>query len=135
VKDIGIGGGNLTALKALAIGVTQAVAIMPGISRSGSTIAVALIIGVAREEAGRFSFMLALPAIFGAALLQARHIDCWGALISAGIIAGFLASLVVGVAALKFLLTFIKKGKLHWFGYYCAAAAAASLTLLTFIKR
>jgi len=48
---------------------------------------------------------------------------------------GFIASLVVGVIALKFLLTFIKKGKLHYFGYYCAAAAAVSLVCLTFIRR
>ncbi|MDR2693500.1 MAG: undecaprenyl-diphosphate phosphatase [Chitinispirillales bacterium] len=130
----GINGG-MTAVRALLIGVTQAIAIMPGISRSGSTIAVALIIGVAREEAGRFSFMLALPAIFGAALLQARHIESWGKLVSIDIIAGFIASLVVGVIALKFLLTFIKKGMLHYFGYYCAAAAVVSIAALTFIRR
>jgi undecaprenyl-diphosphatase len=135
INVTGIDAGGLTTVRAILIGVTQAIAIMPGISRSGSTIAIALIIGVTREEAGRFSFMLALPAIFGAALLQARHIESWGALASMDIAAGFIASLIVGIIALKFLLTFIKKGKLHWFGYYCAAAAVASLTLLTFIKR
>jgi undecaprenyl-diphosphatase len=133
-KGINIGGG-MTTVRALLIGITQAIAIMPGISRSGSTIAVALIIGVAREEAGRFSFMLALPAIFGAALLQARHVESWGSLASIDVIVGFAASLVVGVIALKFLLTFIKKGQLHYFGYYCAAAAVVSLTALTFFRR
>jgi len=79
--------------------------------------------------------MLALPAIFGAALLEARHIESWGSLMSIDVIVGFIASLVVGVIALKFLLTFIKKGKLHYFGYYCAAAAVVSLAALTFIRR
>jgi len=137
VNDSGINNvktGGLTAVKALLIGVTQAIAIMPGISRSGSTIAVALIIGVTREEAGRFSFMLALPAIFGAALLEARHIKSWGELISIDIAAGFIASLIVGIVALKFLLTFIKKGKLRYFGYYCAVAAVVSLICLTVIN-
>jgi len=135
VNPSGISIGGMTAVRALLIGVTQAIAIMPGISRSGSTIAVALIIGVAREEAGRFSFMLALPAIFGAALLQARRIESWGKLLSIDTVIGFIASLVVGIVALKFLLTFIKKGKLHYFGYYCAAAAAVSLAALTFVRR
>ncbi len=133
-KGINIGGG-MTTVRALLIGVTQAIAIMPGISRSGSTIAIALIIGVSREEAGRFSFMLALPAIFGAALLEARKIESWGSLMSIDVGVGFIASLVVGVIALKFLLTFIKKGQLHYFGYYCAFAAVISLAALTFIRR
>ena len=128
----GGGDGKLTWAKAVAIGLIQAVAITPGISRSGSTIAMALILCVSREEAGRFSFMLALPAIFGAALLQARHVDSWSSLLTPALIAGFIASFVVGIIALKLLLTFIKKGKLHYFGYYCAAAAVVSLACLTF---
>jgi len=127
----GGGDGKLNWAKAIAIGLVQAVAIMPGISRSGSTIAMALILGVSRDEAGRFSFMLALPAIFGAALLQARHVESWSAVMNWGLIAGFAASFAVGIVALKLLLTFIRKGKLHYFGYYCAAAAAVSLVCLT----
>jgi undecaprenyl-diphosphatase len=123
--------GRLTLVKALLIGLVQAVAIMPGISRSGSTIAMALILCVSREEAGRFSFMLALPAIFGAALLQARHVESWSSLLTPALIAGFIASFAVGIVALKLLLTFIKRGKLHYFGYYCAAAAVVSLVCLT----
>jgi undecaprenyl-diphosphatase len=123
--------GKLTCLKAIAIGLMQAVAITPGISRSGSTIAVALLLGVSRAESGRFSFMLALPAIFGAALLEARHIDSVESVFTLGLLAGFIASLAVGIAALKLLLTFIKKGKLHYFGYYCASAAVVSIVLLT----
>jgi len=134
----GINIGGMTAVRALLIGITQAIAIMPGISRSGSTIAAALILGVSREEAGRFSFMLALPAIFGAALLDARKMlkeDSLQSVLTPDLAVGFIASLVVGVIALKFLLAFIKKGKLYYFGYYCAVAAAVSLAALTFIRR
>jgi undecaprenyl-diphosphatase len=134
----GINIGGMTTVRALLIGITQAIAIMPGISRSGSTIAMALMLSVSREEAGRFSFMLALPAIFGAALLDARKLlknDSLQSVLTPDLAVGFIASLVVGVIALKFLLTFIKKGKLHYFGYYCAAAAAVSLAALTFVRR
>ena len=124
--------GKLTSMKVLAIGVMQAIAITPGISRSGSTIAVALLVGVSRTEAGRFSFMLAIPAIFGGALLEARHVESFKALFTADMVAGFTASFVVGIIALKFLLSFIKKGKLHYFAYYCIGAAVISLICLTF---
>jgi len=63
--------------------------------------------------------------------LEARHVESWGALFSVDLIAGFIAALLVGVVALKFLLTFIKRGKLHYFGYYCVAAAVVSLVCLT----
>jgi len=127
------GDGKLNWVKVIAIGLIQAVAIMPGISRSGSTIAMALILGVSRDEAGRFSFMLALPVIFGAALLQARDVESWSAIMTPGLIVGFIASLAVGIVALKLLLTFIRRGKLHYFGYYCVAAAVVSLACLTFL--
>jgi undecaprenyl-diphosphatase len=134
-EDGKLAGGGLTAAKALAIGIMQAVAITPGISRSGSTIAVALLIGVSRTQSGKFSFMLALPAIFGAALLHALKVESFGAIFTTNIIVGFIASLVVGIISLQLLLTFIKKGRLHYFGYYCAAAAAVSLICLTFLPQ
>jgi undecaprenyl-diphosphatase len=134
-EDGKLAGGGLTTLRVLIIGLIQAVAITPGISRSGSTIAIALLIGVSRAQSGKFSFMLALPAIFGAALLEARHVESFGAVFTANIIVGFIASLVVGIISLKLLLTFIKKGKLHYFGYYCAGAAVVSLICLTFLPQ
>ncbi|MCL2181872.1 MAG: undecaprenyl-diphosphate phosphatase [Chitinispirillia bacterium] len=130
-KDAGADGGKLTLMRVLAIGVMQAIAITPGISRSGSTIAVALLVGVARTEAGRFSFMLALPAIFGAALLDAKDVTSWGEVLTLDLAIGFIASLVIGVISLKLLLTFIQKGKLRYFAYYCVAAAVVSLVCLT----
>jgi undecaprenyl-diphosphatase len=124
------GDGKLTAVKVIIIGLMQAVAIMPGISRSGSTIAIALLIGVSREEAGRFSFMLSLPVIFGAALLDARKLKTLESMLTLDLVIGFIAAFAVGIVALKFLLTFIKKGKLHYFGYYCVVAGISSLVWL-----
>ncbi|MDR3011840.1 MAG: undecaprenyl-diphosphate phosphatase [Chitinispirillales bacterium] len=125
------GNGKLTFAKVIIIGLMQAVAIMPGISRSGSTIAIALLIGVSREEAGRFSFMLSLPVIFGAALLDARKFKNWESVLTFDLVVGFIAAFVIGIVAIKLLLSFIKKGKLHYFGYYCATAATVSLVWLT----
>ncbi|KMQ52727.1 Undecaprenyl-diphosphatase [Chitinispirillum alkaliphilum] len=125
--------GKLTALKVIAIGIIQAFAIMPGISRSGSTIAIALLVGVSRKESGRFSFLLSLPAVFGVAILEARHISTTSFSISA-LIMGFIVSLIVGILSLKLLLNFIKNGKLYFFGYYCAAVGVISLIVITFFR-
>jgi undecaprenyl-diphosphatase len=122
------GAAPVTLGAALLIGVAQAFAIFPGISRSGSTIATALLLGVARPEAGKFSFMLALPAIFGAIVLQISDIETLS--IAPPVIAlGFIASLAAGYAALKLLLHFVNQGKLHYFGYYCALVGV--IVLLT----
>jgi undecaprenyl-diphosphatase len=120
---------DLSWWKVVIIGCAQAIAIIPGISRSGSTIAIALLIGVSRAEAGRFSFLLALPAIFGAALLQFMKIDNINmSFTTMGL--GFLTSLIIGIFALKLLLKFVNQGKLHYFGFYCVIAGLASLIVL-----
>ncbi|MDG5815692.1 undecaprenyl-diphosphate phosphatase [Chitinispirillales bacterium ANBcel5] len=122
--------GKLTLYKVIAIGIFQAFAITPGISRSGSTIAIALLIGVSRKESGRFSFLLSLPAVFGAGLLYAS--DITEITVSAtSLFAGFIFSLVVGVLSLKLLLNFVRRGKLYYFGYYCAAVGVITLIYLT----
>ncbi len=125
--------GDLTIYKVIAIGLIQAFAIAPGISRSGSTIAVALLVGVSRKEAGRFSFLLSLPAVFGAALLYAKDLGTTTFSLSSLSI-GFLVSLVVGIFSLKLLLGFIRKGKLYYFGYYCIAIGLFTLAYLTFFN-
>ncbi len=122
-------GGPMTLLKAIIIGCAQAVAIVPGISRSGTTIAVALLIGVSRTEAGRFSFLLALPAIFGAALLEGRKIDSLtGSPLP--LLLGFLVSVVIGIIALKLLLQFVRRGKLYYFGFYCVVVGILGVIFL-----
>ena len=103
---------------ALAVGAAQGLAIMPGISRSGTTIACALLCGVNRELAGRFSFLLSIPAIIGAVLI---HLNS-GALEKIGVMPlflGFVTSTIVGILALKLLMGMVKKGHLYYFAPYC----------------
>jgi len=100
------------------IGVSQALALMPGISRSGFTISTGLLSGIRREKAARFSFLLSVPAIAGAAILKL------GDTVSGGIdtlmlITGFLISALTGYLALRILLRFLKAGKFSIFAWYC----------------
>ena len=103
------------------IGMAQAIAIIPGISRSGFTIAAGLILGMRRAEIAKFSFLLSIPAITGAGILTFLDI---GEAASSGLtlpilLAGFFTSFLVGIAALYWLLSWLKSGKFHWFGIYC----------------
>lgn len=114
LKDISISRGLL-------IGIAQAMAIIPGISRSGMTISLGMYLGIAPDKAAKFSFLLAIPAIAGAGLLtgldlmdSSEPILPWSVLI-----VGFLSSLLVGWISLRWLLGLIKSGKFHWFGVYC----------------
>ncbi len=126
------GDGEVTIGRALLIGAAQAAAIMPGVSRSGSTIATALFLGVDRDLAARYSFLLSLPVIFGATLLQARDLieapPPGDALLALG--AGALVSFVAGIAALVLLLRLVRSGWFAHFGWYCLAAGIAGLIWL-----
>ena len=108
--------------QALAIGVAQGLAITPGISRSGTTIAVALLLGLSREYAARYSFLLAIPAILGAFVLKARDAD-WSAIEAAPLVVGFLASMVSGYFALVVLVKLVQKGSFKHFAWYLFAVA------------
>lgn len=110
------------------IGLVQACAILPGISRSGSTIATALLIGVARPAAAEFSFLAAIPLILGSLLVSLPELEASAA--NGGALAltlGFLASFAVGWAALVWLVRLVRRGQLHWFGFYCATVGLAVL--------
>lgn len=99
------------------IGIFQALALFPGVSRSGSTISAGLFFGIEPKKAARFSFLLVIPAILGATILD---FDWQGINENLSIyLAGFLSSLVAGYISLKFLLKTIEKGKFHYFAYYC----------------
>jgi undecaprenyl-diphosphatase len=103
---------------ALLIGAAQAVAILPGVSRSGSTIAMALILGVEKQAAMRFSLLLAVPAILGAQALEIDNLFNNGT--SLGInLAGGAVAFMVGLVALQFLSQILQQKKLHYFGWYC----------------
>ena len=124
---------NLPWPIALIVGCFQAVAILPGVSRSGCTISGGLLCGMERESTATFSFLIAIPAIGGAVLLDAVKLlqpgsnaaaetTPWG-LYSLGAVVSFF----VGIAALRLLLRMLSRQKLHWFGYYCLAAGLLTI--------
>jgi undecaprenyl-diphosphatase len=114
---------QLSLGQAIAIGCAQAVALVPGISRSGSTIAMGLVAGLHREAAARFSFLLGIPAIFGAGLLQMAQALAEDATeITAhlpALIAGSVASAVVGYLVIRWLLSYLRDHTLYIFALYC----------------
>jgi undecaprenyl-diphosphatase len=111
---------NMTFLDSIIIGTFQGIAIIPGISRSGSTIVAGLFRGLNRSLATEFSFLLASPAIFGAGLLGIIDVVKTGSEIAftTPLLVGVLLSAVVGIFAIKFLIRMLKRDKLHYFSYY-----------------
>ena len=122
-KDAGSAGW----LDAFLVGCAQAVAVVPGISRSGSTIATGLLLGNRKEAVARFSFLMVLAPILGEMLLETASGDLTASVGGAQLTAGFAAAFVTGCAACKFMLEIVKRGKLIWFALYCAAAGIVSL--------
>lgn len=122
---------KLNISKGMIIGIFQALAILPGISRSGMTISIALLLGIKNVEAAKFSFMLAIPAIFGAAILTLveTDLDEIDDLIFPLIVAAFVAFLS-GYYALKFLIKILNNGKFYYFSIYCIFLGIISLMYL-----
>ena len=118
--------GDLTLRNSLFIGAFQAVAILPGISRSGSTITGGLLAGLKRSFAVKFSFLLSVPAILGAAILDFPDASPMPA---GPAIAGVIISAVSGFVAIKVLLRVVKKKKFKYFAYYCAAMGLAAIII------
>jgi undecaprenyl-diphosphatase len=110
------------------IGISQALAILPGVSRSGLTISAGLLCGTDRAEAGRFSFLLSVPAILGAAVMELPDAE-WNTSFAA-LAAGFAVSALTGYAALRVLLRFVRSGVLHRFCWYCWAVGAGGTALV-----
>lgn len=122
---------RLTFGGALAVGIFQAIAIVPGISRSGSTIAAGLACGLKREAAARFSFLIAIPAIGGAAVLELKDLVSGDKSFSGepgALFLGMIVSCVVGLIALNWLIRMVAKDKLHWFAIYCVVVGCATIT-------
>ena len=119
-----------TTLKdALLIGIIQGLAILPGISRSGSTISTALFLGIDRKVAGRYSFLLSIPAIIGALLLGLDSPELHTAIPMGTIIVGSVVSALVGWFALVILLRVVDRGQLHRFAPYCWLVGVVTLVL------
>ncbi|MDR7529115.1 MAG: undecaprenyl-diphosphate phosphatase [Armatimonadota bacterium] len=126
--------GERTALEAgaadaVAVGLAQAAAIVPGISRSGTTIAAATWLGMRGDEAARLSFLAAIPAVAGAGLFGLKDLPLGAALgyTPVQLAAGFVASLISGALAIRWLLAVVRRGRLAGFAVYCVVAGAAVL--------
>ncbi len=106
-------------MQGLVIGLAQGVSVIPGISRSGSTISASLFAGLDRKTAGEFSFLLSIPAILAAFILELKSADTLGSHVPVTALAGgMLTAFAVGYLSLKFLLGLIRRGKLGWFAVY-----------------
>ena len=123
---------GITWLDSLLIGIGQAAAIAPGISRSGATIAVGMFRGLSRAAAARFSFILSVPIITGAGLSQLVKLVRYGSLSSEAplLIVGFISAAICGYAAIRLLLIYLRKRPLYPFALYCIVVGLLALTLL-----
>ncbi len=122
---------NILILSAIAIGIAQAVAIVPGISRSGMTISVAIVLGVTNISAARFSFILAIPALLGAGILKLNAALSLTTQIPVGaIVGGFLSSALIGYLVIGLLIKLISKDKFWLFSIYCWVVGLSSLLLV-----
>ncbi len=128
---------DISPWHAFFIGIAQAFAVLPGLSRSGSTIATGLMLGNKKERLAQFSFLMVIPPILGEALLDFKDL-IGGEAVAEGVttaigtfplIVGFLAAFVVGCLACKWMINIVKKGKLIWFAIYCAVISFLSLIL------
>jgi len=127
-KFVKKGAHSIGTKHAVGMGLAQAVAILPGISRSGSTIAIGQHLGLSREECARFSFLMVIPVIAGAMILELGELGSSGASVDLPILlTGFLTSAISGFFALKFLIHVIKKFGIQWFAVYCYALGSFSL--------
>lgn len=121
---------NMTLKDAFVMGIAQAVAVIPGLSRSGATISTGLMLGLRRDEVASFSFLMVLIPIIGMNLLEligGGFGESASQIGSGALIAGFLASFITGTAACKLMINIVKKGKLVWFAVYCFIIGAAAI--------
>lgn len=129
---------NISPLNAFIIGVAQAVAVLPGLSRSGSTIATGLLLGNSKKNLAQFSFLMVIPPILGEALLDFKHIFAPSAeyiaehgvaavIPTSSLIVGFIAAFVSGCVACKWMISLVKKCKLIYFAIYCAIIGVVAL--------
>ena len=132
---------NISPLHAFIIGIAQAVAVLPGLSRSGSTIATGLLLGNDKQKLAQFSFLMVIPPILGEALLDFKHIVApsaeyiaehsseMGTISTSALIVGFLAAFISGCFACKWMISIVKRCKLIYFSIYCAIAGLLAIAL------
>ena len=116
---IRLGSEGMTVFKACIIGLSQGIAALPGISRSGATISTGLFLGLDGQAAAKFSFLLSIPAILGAFVFKIKEAGFNLTGININYFIGFFVSCIVGIISLKLLLRILYRNKFHWFGVYC----------------
>jgi undecaprenyl-diphosphatase len=117
----------ISGWRALLIGIAQAIAILPGVSRSGITLAAGLATGLSARDAARFSFLLSVPAILGGAVLEAGALAQLSRIAAIPLVLGFLASGISGYLAIRAVWRIMERGKLAWFAPYCALLGIATI--------
>lgn len=126
---------NISPLHAFIIGIAQAIAVLPGLSRSGSTIATGLLLGNKKEKLAQFSFLMVIPPILGEALLDVKDMaemgvsNAMAGIPTTSLVVGFLAAFISGCLACKWMINIVKKGKLIWFAVYCAVVGVLAIVL------
>ncbi len=117
---------------ALIIGIAQAMAVMPGLSRSGTTIATGLLLGNKKAAVAQFSFLMVLAPMLGETLLTLLQGELTAGVAAGPLAAGFIAAFITGCLACRFMIEIVKRGKLVWFALYCAAAGVVSIVSALF---
>jgi undecaprenyl-diphosphatase len=135
VKKLAHNDRDVTWWRAIVIGVVQAFAMLPGISRSGSTISISRVLGICPKKAAEFSFLMSVPLLAGAVLMHIKEVfsgEVAGDVGSLDMGVGFVVSAVVGYFSIKWLVKLLGEGKFWRFGIYCLVAGAGSLVALLF---
>ncbi len=118
---------NISYRDSFIIGLAQAVAVMPGLSRSGTTIATGLLLGNRKDKVAQFSFLMVLPPILGNALLDIVKGDFGGGVEMMPLLCGFVAAFVTGCLACRFMIEIVKRGRLIWFALYCLVVGLVAI--------
>jgi undecaprenyl-diphosphatase len=121
---------SIPFLDALVMGIAQAAAVVPGISRSGATISAGLLLKNGRSEVARFSFLMVLIPIIGAALMDIVSVSTGSeenAIAASSLVIGFLAAYISGYLACSWMIRIVKRGNLYWFAFYCAIVGLLSI--------
>ena len=117
----------ITFSSSIAVGIAQAIAIIPGISRSGSTISMCMYLGIPPKEAARFSFLLSIPVILGASILGFLEVESNNTFNYLTLTVAITTSFVTGVISLKILLKILETGRFYFFGFYCLITGVSTI--------
>ena len=126
---------NISIRDAFIIGLSQALAVLPGLSRSGTTIATGLLLGNKKDNMAKFSFLMVIPPILGEALLETIEMakvgisEAFGGISPLALIVGFITAFISGCIACKWMISIVRKGKLIYFAYYCLVAGIATIII------